>query len=283
MNRRQLLHCTLWTIWIQLLACSGGPGPAPEGIWEGPNVTLELNQGRVTSFRLDKVSCAAITNDPDCDDVYPVSIEEAEAPLADGAFTMSRDYLQVDGTMDGNGASGTYHFVHAEGCCVLDGTWEAEPPEVLDCSGGKDTPGANAALEIGLSDPSDGSFTKLQSGDDLNVVRGFQGALMVVPTLRIKDLSQEQTEVEISIVNQSVGQTVGYIRIVEPFERSGSEGSTLFPDLFVLVACKVVCPVEEDQEELFLDQEVVVTPRFKNACGLDFEGEPVTLIMRQSY
>ena len=246
-------------------------------------MTLELNDGAVTSFRLEQISCAAITNDPDCDDVYPVAIEEAQAALQDESFTLSRDYLQVEGTMDGQGASGTYHFVHAEGCCVLDGTWEADPPEILDCSGGKDQAGANARLEVGLNDPSDGSFTRLENGDDLNIVRGFQGALMTVPTLRLKDLPQEKTEVEITIVNPSIGQTVGYIRAVEPFERSGSEGSTLFPDLFVLVACTVVCPVEETQEELFLDQEVVITPRFKNACGVDFVGESVSVTLRKGY
>lgn len=271
------------TVCLALVACSTEPGAAPDGIWEGSNVTLELSEGQVTSFRLEKISCAAVTNDPDCDDVYPVAIEEAQAPLETGVFTMSRDYLQVEGTMNAEGASGTYHFVHGEGCCTLDGTWEAEPPDVLDCSGGKDVAGPNAVFEIGLSDPSDGSFTILQSGDDLNVVRGFQGALMVVPSLRIKDLPQEQTEVEITIVNESAGQTVGYIRVVEPFERSGDNGSTLFPDLFVLVACKAVCPVEEDQEGLFIDQQVVITPHFKNACGLDYEGDSVTVVMRKAY
>ena len=275
--------CPLFFLWLSALACGNSAGPAPDGIWEGPNVTLELNDGAVTSFRLEQISCAAITNDPDCDDVYPVAIEEAQAALQDESFTLSRDYLQVEGTMDGQGASGTYHFVHAEGCCVLDGTWEADPPEILDCSGGKDQAGANARLEVGLNDPSDGSFTRLENGDDLNIVRGFQGALMTVPTLRLKDLPQEKTEVEITIVNPSIGQTVGYIRAVEPFERSGSEGSTLFPDLFVLVACTVVCPVEETQEELFLDQEVVITPRFKNACGVDFVGESVSVTLRKGY
>jgi len=229
------------------------------------------------------MSCAAVTNKPDCDDVYPVTIEDAQTSIESGDFVISRDYLSVVGSMNASGASGTYHFTHAEGCCELDGTWEASPPDLLDCSGGKDLASEGAFLELGLTDPSDGSFTKFQDGDDLQVVRGFQGALMAVPTLRFKGLPQEQSEVEISIVNVSAQQTVGYIRAVEPFKRQGENNSTLYPDLFVLVACTVVCPIEESQENLFLDQEVEITPRFKNACGLDFAGDTAKVLMRKAY
>ncbi len=269
-------------MWIGacILACSGcddeEPAPAvADGLWTSPIASLTVTGGKVVSFRLEQVSCATVNPDPMCGGVAKVTIDDAEATIDDGAFTLERPWLVVSGAFDGDEAIGTWTFHDQRGCCDLEGSWHAVAPlEDLECTEDLRQAPAEAEIELGTTDDAGEQWTALAEGASLDVVMGFQGFKMAVVAVRQRHLPLEAQTVTVEVTSEETGALLADFQLKHPEHSAQPDGSAMIAHLPLVVTAT---------DDAFVDQPALARVEIRNDCGLSAEAPPVEVVLRKRF
>ncbi len=272
---------TPWVAALALATVAGCEGDEPptgprEGIWSSPLATLEVADGKVVSFRLERITCAAVNPEPECGLVGPLPIDNLAIPIKSDAFSLSSSALDVEGSFATDMASGAYVFRHSGGCCVLDGRWFAFAPAPDDgtCADTDRVPEPQPILIVGETDVTSGDFAAWTPAQDVDVIMGFQGLKMVVMAVQERDLAPELQRLKVEIRSQDGAQLFADFQLKRPPYTTLPDGMVQMSNLPVVVTAT---------NATFVDQPAVVRVFALDPCGLSFAADPVDVVLRKAF
>lgn len=196
-------------VFLLLLLAGACRGPADgatpvDGHWHAGLLAFQVQDGTVLGLDLHGVGCSGpltAAGEPTCEAPL-VGQASVTAPIRpDGGFHLETVFgLTVEGRfLASDRAEGSWSFVAPSGCCSASGTFTAHPgggDEAEPCT----PPTGEETLRVGLTAGHEGPSPRfVRAGPAVEVVPGFQGAVMVVAAIQATGLIRGPFTLDVSV------------------------------------------------------------------------------------
>ncbi len=249
--------------------------PLP-GQWKSPILSFEVGDEGISSLRLNNLGCLGNVTPagvPLCDSLVEGDWElPLSSPYSEGSVSIETPFgLMLEGSFQSEDIfAGSYTYVAPNGCCSSSGTLTASheslaqenPIAPCHVTTGDEVIGLHAVELEGSGLPRDDPLVNL---DEVTVVDGFQGGMMVVVALLTENMSLGDLRVQIDLQIPALGISASAETTHVAF-KGNQEKAELSPVWLLLEDEEGELLTPEDGDSL-QDTDAEVSIQITSPCG----------------